>query len=146
MKPMLQQPGNYEKAQDGKSCQGHAEETERVEVLFVPERIGQKNREWAQSAEHWAVKVEACAIGGRHGEVSQQGAVVEVHHGEEAVVQAQAQQELQTWPGPRHPEGQERETEERAIGGESLKALQHHLWICDLSTCPGWENKKINSN
>lgn len=78
------------------------------------------------------MEVEACAIGGGHSEVSQQGAVVEVHHSQETIVQTQAQQELQSWSGPCHPEGQEGQSEERAICGEGLQALQDHLWRCDL--------------
>lgn len=78
------------------------------------------------------MEVQACAISGGHCEVSQQGAVVEVHHSQETIVQTQAQQELQSWTGPRHPEGQEGQSKERAISGEGLQALQHHLWSCDL--------------
>lgn len=131
-----QQPRHQEKTQNGKRCQSHAEETERVEVLLVPDGVGEENGEGSQSAEHRAVEVEARAVGGGHGEVSQQGAVVEVHHGEKAVVQTQAEQELQARTGPRHPEGQEGQSEERAICREGLQALQHHLWRRDLRTGP----------
>lgn len=86
------------------------------------------------------MEVEACAVGGRHSEVSQQRAVVEVHQSEETIVETQAQQELQARSGPRHPEGQEGQSEERAICGEGLQALQHHLWSCDLRARPGWKN------
>jgi len=126
------QPRHEEKAHDGKSRQAHAEDPEGGQILLVPEVVGQEHGEGAQSAEHGAVEVEARAIRGGHGEVRQQGAVVEVHHREETVVQTQAQQELQARSGPRHPEGQEGQSEERAIGGEGLQALQHHLWSCDL--------------
>lgn len=77
------------------------------------------------------MEVEARAICGGHGQVGQKGAVVEVHQSEEAVVQTQAQQELQSRSGPRHPECQEGESEERAICGEGFQPLQHHLWSCD---------------
>ena len=137
----LQQPRHQEEAQDGESRQGHAEETEVVEILLVPEGVGQEDGEGAQGAEHGAVEVEARAVAGGHGEVGQQGAVVEVHHGEEAVVQTQAQQELQPGPGPRHPEGEEGQGEEGAICGESLQALQHHLWGRDRRARPGEETR-----
>lgn len=120
---MLQHVGHEEKPQDGKSSQSHTEETEGIEILLIPEGVGQKNWEGAQSAEHRAVEVEASAIGGGHCEVSEQGAVVEVHHGEETVVEAQAHQELHTRTGPGHPEGQEGQGEEGAIGGEGFQAL-----------------------
>lgn len=132
----LQQPRHQEEPQDGERRQRHAEEAERVEVLFVPDRVGEEHGEGAQGAEHRAVEVEARAVGGGHGQVRHQGAVVEVHHGEEAVVQAQAEQELQAGAGPRHPEGQEGQREQRAILGEGLQALQHHLWRRDLRARP----------
>lgn len=127
-----QQPRHHEEAQDGEGCQGDAEEPEGVEILLVPEGVGQEDGEGAQGAEHGAVEVEARAVGGRHGQVGQQRAVVQVHHGEEAVVQAQAEQELQARPGPRHPEGQEGQGEEGPIGGEGLEPPQHHLRGGDL--------------
>lgn len=90
------------------------------------------------------MEVEACAIGGRYSEVSQQGAMVEVHHGEEAIIETQAHKELQAWPGPRHPEGQEGQRKERAIRGEGFQALQHHLWSCDLGASPGEKTRQKN--
>lgn len=137
LKAMLQHSGNHEKSQDGKGCQGHTEETERVEILLVPERVGEKDGDWAHSTEHWAVEVEAGAVRGWHGQVGHQGAVLKVNHGEETIVQTQAEQELEARPGPRHPEGQEWQSEERAIGREGPQTLQHYLWRCDLRAWPG---------
>lgn len=141
MKTTSQQPRDYKETQDGENSQSHAEQTEEVEVVLVPEGVGQEHGEGSQSAEHRAVEVEARAIGGGHSEVGQQGAVVEVHHGEETIVQTQAHQELQAWPGPRHPEGQEGESKEGAIPGEGLQALQHHLWGRGLGACPRVEQQ-----
>lgn len=66
------------------------------------------------------MEVEACAVMCRHGQISQEGVVVEVDHREEAIIKAQADEELQSRPGPGHPEGQEREGKERPATGECL--------------------------
>lgn len=42
-KATLQQPGHYKKAQDGKGRQCHTEQTEGIEILLVPETVGEKN-------------------------------------------------------------------------------------------------------
>lgn len=67
-----------------------------------------------------------------HRQVGQEGVVVEVDHREEAIVKAQADEELQARPGPGHPEGQKREGEKRPAAGQSLQPLQNHLGGRDL--------------
>lgn len=138
----LEHVGHEQKSHHGKSCQSRAEKSEGVEILLVPEGVGEENGSWAQSAEHGAVEVEARAIGGGDRQVSQQRAVVEVHRREETIVQAQAQQELEPRSGPGHPERQEGQREERPVCGQGFEAPQHHLWICDWRTWP--EKKKQN--
>lgn len=89
------------------------------------------------------MEVEARAVMCRHGQVGQEGVVVEVDHREEAIVKAQANEELQSGPGPGHPEGQEREGEERPAAGECLQTLQDHLRGCDLGPRPEKSNTEI---
>lgn len=89
------------------------------------------------------MEVEARAIGGGDGEVGQQRAVVEVHQSEETIIQTQAQEELQSRPGPGHPEGQEGQGKEGAIGWEGFEAPQHHLWVCDWRAWPGKRQRQV---
>lgn len=70
--------------------------------------------------------------------------MVEVDHREEAIVKAQADEELQSRPGPGNPEGQEREGKERSAAGECLQTLQDHLRGRDLGPRPEQSNTDLN--
>ncbi len=78
-----------------------------------------------------------------HSQVGQEGVVVEIDHREEAIVKAQADEELQSRPGPGNPEAQEREGKERPAAGECLQTLQDHLRGRDLGPRPEQSNTTI---
>lgn len=143
LEPAEQNSRYHSKAQNWQSSQRYTKKPEGHKVFFVPERVGQEDRQWAQCTEQGAVEVQACALVCRHGQVSQQGVVVEVHQCEETIIKAQADEELQTRVGPGHPEGQEGKSKKRPIPCERLEAFQHHLRWRYLRPRPEMSNKDI---
>lgn len=146
LEPVAQNSRYHTKAQHWQGSQCYTKKPEGCKVLFVPEGVGQEDRERAQRTEQGAVKVQACALVRRYGQVSQQGIVVEVHQCEETIVKAQADEELQTRVSPGHPEGQKGKSKKWPIPGERLEAFQHYLRWRDLWSRPEPSKEDIQNN
>uniref|UniRef100_A0A7N4NIA9 Actin related protein 1A n=1 Tax=Sarcophilus harrisii TaxID=9305 RepID=A0A7N4NIA9_SARHA len=93
-------------------------------------------KERACCAKERTVEIEVCSAMSRQGQVSQQSVVIEVHQGQEAIIETQTEQELHPRRCPLHPECQEGESQQWAMPAESPEPAQNHILGWDRSSCP----------